>query len=262
MADGRPPGPPKKPAAAYPKRAQPRPPRRGRPDDYEPSGISADPRKVAYTAPEVSQGQWRERSLTPRAVIAHPELMQALEHALAAARSPGMSLEAARAALLGAWLPVLRQVIEQAGGDGMDVYVREALKPTGARAAVILVEELRLQAERFAAADSVTQLHAEAAILLQVVRHGLAQGTARKLSFSALERELEGRLEISDFLDIFFQTTPSLQRRSTELEAHVETFRQQLRAMPGQQPGGIYWNFARFKSEKALIDAELKRRSG
>lgn len=261
MADGRPPGPPKKPAPAYPVRGQPTFPRRGHPDDYEHSGITADPRKVAQVAPEVSQGLWRERSVTPRAVMARTDLVDALQYALEATKKPGAVLEEARAATFAAWLPVLRQVIEQAGGDGLDIYVREALKPTGARAVNPLIEELRVQGARLAAAESLTQFQAEANLAMQVVRRTLSDPRPQKLSFSALERELEGRLEIADFLDLFFQTTPQLERRAKELEANVETFRQQLRASPGRQPGGIYWNFARFKSEKALVEAELKNRS-
>ena len=91
----------------------------------------SDLKKAAEAAPEVSQGAWRERVFTPRAVMSREEvkagLQSSLRVALASVNQPRVAMEKVRPA----WLPLLRQALEQAGGDGIDAWLQTLFSPPG-----------------------------------------------------------------------------------------------------------------------------------
>ena len=82
----------------------------------------------------------------------------------------------------------------------------------------------------------------------------------RKLSFKALERELEGKLEVDELLLVAVSDDGELTRRLKEIGGTMESLRDQLKKRPGKQPDGMFSNFVRLKAEVRVLDAELRRR--
>lgn len=215
--------------------------------------------QATAAAPEVSQGAWRERAFTPRGVMAPADMLAALEEGLALqttapAPNPHLALEA----LLEGWLPVLRQAVEQAGGDGLDAWLQALLKPPPKAAFSPLFGELGLAVDAMRGAASVLQVVEGGRVVVTAVSK--ATQSPKRVSFKVLERELEGKLEVHELLRIRFATPDQIHDRLLELQGTMESLRLQLKSMPGAKPDGMYSNFARLKAETRVLSAELKRR--
>lgn len=216
---------------------------------------------TAEAAPEVSQGAWRERVFTPRAVMSKDEIFLALESSLRVALGSANHPRVAFDAVKKAWLPTLRQAMEQAGGDGIDAWLQTALKPPGRRPMDPLLGELALAMERMRGTRDLAQFEEECLKAVELVRKVLNFDKPRKLSFKQMERELEGKLEVDDLLVVHFASEDELSRRLQEIGNTMGQLRDQIRSRPGNQPDGMYSNFVRLKYELKVIDAELKRRA-
>lgn len=216
--------------------------------------------RVPEVAPEVSRGAWRERVFTPRAVLSREEIAQALEAALRAAIAVPGPLAAAQVELRGAWMPVLRQALEQAGGDGLDCWLLGALKPPGRSPHDTLWRELVQALSSLADAPGRPELETSGRAVIALVQQALLVDRPKKLSFKQLERELEGKLEVDELLCIGTAGTAVLERRLEELGATLEQLRDQIKTRPGAKPDGMYSNFSRLKVEARVLAAELKRR--
>lgn len=214
-----------------------------------------DAKNTAEAAPEVSQGAWRERVFTPRGVMERHEVKAGLESALRAVLGAGVEQ------LVAAWLPFLRQAIEQAGGDGIDVWLLTLFSPPGRPAKQPLFVEL---AEAMRGLHQASTLAAREAQALQTIeRIDAVLGTSPvKLSFKQMEKQLEGKLEVDELLTIFSGTDEVLARRSAELAGTMEQLREEIRTLPGKQPDGMYSNFVRLKTELRVLEAERLRRVG
>jgi hypothetical protein len=226
-------------------------------------GLVLDPRKPTHaeqgTAPEVSQGLWRERSTTPRALLPRDALIAELKEAIENARPTDEPFPKVKTAVITAWAPLWRQVIEQAGGDGLDALVSQLRGKHPEQAKNPLLGQLMSRAKKLGEAttlEAFTPLAEEAIAFIEK-----ALDKADRLSLKRLEVDLEGRLELLDFLGMFFSTDEQMKKRIDEMGLSLEGLRAQLRSMPGAQPGGIFWNFGRLKLEKQIWEAELKRRA-
>jgi hypothetical protein len=225
------------------------------------TGIGGPAKPVGTeTAPEVSQGAWRERAFTPRGVMPKADvragLETALRHALSQANHPRVAWEELRQA----WLPLLRQALEQAGGDGLDAWLERSLKGATRVATVPLFEQLSEGMTRLRAARELAGLEEDALKLIELVFRALDAPMPRRLSFKQMERELEGKLEVDELLQVRFGDDAELRRRLAELGSTMESLREQIKRLPGKQPGGMYANFVRLKAEVRVLDAELRRR--
>lgn len=221
----------------------------------------SDIKKAAEAAPEVSQGAWRERVFTPRAVMSRDEvklgLQSSLRVALGTVNHPRVALDKVRMA----WLPLLRQALEQAGGDGIDAWLTGLFAPPGHDAKQAFFDNLSAALGRMRAAKDLAGFEEEA--LKSVEQIDAALGTTPvKLSFKQMERQLEGKLEVDELLGIRSGADDDLNRRLTEIGNTMGQLRDQIRKMPGKQPDGMYANFVRLKAELRVLDAELKRRAG
>jgi len=221
----------------------------------------SDIKKAAEAAPEVSQGAWRERVFTPRAVMSRDEvklgLQSALRVALGTVNHPRVALDKVRMA----WLPLLRQALEQAGGDGIDAWLIGLFAPPGKDAKQAFFDNLSEALGRMRTAKDLAGF--EEAALKSVEQVDAALGsTPVKLSFKQMERQLEGKLEVDELLGIRSGGDDDLNRRLTEIGNTMGQLRDQIRKMPGKQPDGMYANFVRLKAELRVLDAELKRRAG
>jgi hypothetical protein len=96
--------------------------------------------------------------------------------------------------------------------------------------------------------------------VIATVQRVLGFEKPRKLSFKALERELEGKLEVDELLLIAVSDDSELTRRLKEIGGTMESLRDQLKKRPGKQPDGMFSNFVRLKAEVRVLDAELRRR--
>lgn len=214
----------------------------------------------AEAAPEASQGRWRERAFTPRGVMPPEEVLKGLEAALrvslASVSHPKVAFDEVRTA----WLPFLRQAMEQAGGDGLDAWLQSMLHPPARSPADRLLLDLTAAVGRMRAAVNLVAFEEEALQAIGVVRAGLHAAAPRKLSFKQLEKELEGKLEVDELMLVLFSDPAELGRRVQEIASSLDSLRAQIRRMPGKQPDGMYSNFARLKAAFRVIDAELKRR--
>lgn len=221
----------------------------------------SDIKKAAETAPEVSQGAWRERVFTPRAVMSREEVKQGLQASLRVAMGtvnhPKVALDKVRQA----WLPLLRQALEQAGGDGIDAWLQALFSPPGRHARQPFFGELSEALARMRAAKDLAGFEEEALKSVEQVDAALG-ATPVKLSFKQMERQLEGKLEVDELLGIRSGAEEELTRRLTEIGNTMGQLRDQIRKMPGKQPDGMYANFVRLKAELRVLDAELKRRAG
>lgn len=222
-----------------------------RKDSYKES--SSRPKEVATeAAPEVSQGAWRERAFVPRGVMSAEAVAAGLEQALVlASQKP---LGDAPSALLKEWLPLLRQAIEQAGGDGLDAWLLRALKPPGRPANTPFFDALVAAFEPVRAAADAAAFLAAGRALIAVVQAAMAE--KKRVSFKVLERQLDGKLEVDELLGVRLMTGPELAARAAEVAATMENLALQARALPGSRPDGIYSNHARLKAELRVLQAE------
>lgn len=221
----------------------------------------SDLKKAAEAAPEVSQGAWRERVFTPRAVMSREEvkagLSSALRVALGSVNQPRVAMEKLRPA----WLPLLRQALEQAGGDGIDAWLMTLFSPPGKVAKTPLFDELSEALLRMRNAKDLAGFEEDALKTIELVDAALGNAPT-KLSFKQTERQLEGKVEVDELLGIRAGAEEDLTRRLTEIGNTMTQLRDQIRTMPGKQPDGMYSNFARLKAELRVLDSELKRRAG
>ena len=217
-------------------------------------------KKAAEAAPEVSQGAWRERVFTPRAVMSREDLkaglLASLRVALASVNGPRVAFEKLRPA----WLPLFRQALEQAGGDGIDVWLGGLFSPPGRAPKQALFTGLAEALGRLRAGRDLSAFEEEALKAVELVDAALASAPV-KLSFKQMERQLEGKLEVDELLSVRGAPDDELHRRVGEIGGAMEKLRDEIRKMPGRQPDGMYANFVRLKAELRVIDAELKRRS-
>jgi hypothetical protein len=228
------------------------------------SGETTSPGSPSFTgvAPEVRQSRWHDRSAAPRGVLPAEAVLKGLDEALQKAARDKAPVGPVREQLKADWLPLLRQVVEQAGGDGMDAYVTQLLSPPGRKAVTPLVDALAAGMERLEAATDAGTLHAGAQELRALVARTLEDPAPRPISLELQERELDGRVDVDTLLSIRFASAAELTTRRARAEKTLEDLRQQMRAMPGVQPDGLFSNFARAKVEKRVMDAEARRRGG
>lgn len=235
-------------------------------DAFEDSKVHTDVKRRilaqnAPTAPEVSQGPWRERAFVPRSTMASEEIKSGIANALkVAAMHPGAKVDKARSALKLELMPLMRQAVEQAGGDGIDAWLSQIIQPPGKKAKDPLISELAARMERLNKAPDVRQLLLAAQELFKSLSARISQPNAPKLSLKVLEQELEGKIEVDAILQILFSTDEELTSRVQYVDASLDQLRQQLRGMGGMQPESLMWNFSRMKVEKRVVEAELKRR--
>jgi hypothetical protein len=210
------------------------------------------------TAPEVSQGAWRERAFIPRATMSRDEMLHALGSLVDGAKGRVGSVAPVFELLRTEWLPVLRQAMEQAGGDGIDAWLLTVLKPPGRAATAPLLSDLIEAFGRMRKATAVDALLTHARSVVEAVDR--ATQKPKRVSFKQMERELEGKVEIHELLKILFSDDEELVSRLEEIGNTMETIRGQLKSMPGAKPDGMYSNFTRLKAEARVLSAELSRR--
>lgn len=224
-------------------------------------GTGSQKAVTASAAPEASQGRWRERVFTPRGTMTGDEILDALEAALRqsveGANHPRVAFEALRVG----WRATLRQALEQAGGDGIDAWLLQLLKPPGRRAVDPLFDALAAAFARLRDARDLAGFEEEGLKAMEAVRRAVFSESKRKLSFKQLERDLEGKLEVDELLLVRLASEDELTRRLREIGNTMEHLRDQLKSRPGQQPDGMFSNFVRLKTELRVLDAELKARA-
>lgn len=228
------------------------------------SGETTSPGSPSFTgvAPEVRQSRWHDRSAAPRGVLPAEAVLKGLDEALQKAGQAKAAVGPVREQLKVDWLPLLRQVVEQAGGDGMDAYVTQLLSPPGRQAVTPLVDALAAGMERLEAATDAESLRVGAQALRALVARTLEDAAPRPISLELQERSLDGRVDVDTLLSIRFASSAELATRRTRAEKTLEDLRQQMRALQGVQPDGLFSNFARVKVEKRVMDAEARRRGG
>ncbi|MFZ5441733.1 MAG: hypothetical protein ACOZQL_17150 [Myxococcota bacterium] len=220
----------------------------------------SDVKRAAEAAPEVSQGAWRERVFTPRAIMSRDEVKQALQAALRVVLGTANHPRLATEGLRPGWYPVLRQALEQGGGDCIDAWLNALFAPPARPPKQGLLDELAAAIGRMRDAKDLAKFEEEALKTIEFVDATLASAPV-KLSFKVMERQLEGKLEVDELLGIRVATDDALNARLQEIGATMGQLRDQIRAMPGKQPDGMYANFVRLKHELKVLDAELKRRA-
>lgn len=211
-----------------------------------PSGLQ---KAVQEAAPEASQGPWRETAYQPRGVLSDEDVVGQLTAGLAGA---GGAFEPLREA----WWPALRQAVEKAGGDGIDVWIEGLLRPPAQQPQQGLFNAL---GDALIALATSSNFEADAQAVIALVDRALA--TPAKLSFKKLEREFEGKLDVSALLSARSYTDAALDARVTEIGPAMEELRGLLRAGPGSG-GGIFASFTRLKFEVKLLNLESRRRKG
>lgn len=234
----------------------------------QPSGVVIDPRRQVtgtgrnpmLMAQEVSQGPWRERAFIPRGVVPREQIVSSMDQALQIAAMQKGNLERVRAALRAELMPLLRQVIEQAGGDGFDTWVARLVAPPGKPGKDNLLWVIAQHMERFNRAPDQEALLAEAKKLLQTVKKAFAVPGLKRLSLKLLEEELEGRIEVDAMLSILFLGDEDLEKRKQQVDRTLDSMRLQMRGMGGT-PEGLMSNFSRLKVEKRVVEAEQQRRT-
>jgi len=215
---------------------------------------------VQQSAQEVSTGPWRERAFVPRGVMPAAQVLTRLNEIVAVAEMhPGTRAERARTGIRAEFLPLLRQAVEQAAGDGLDAWLAGLLKPPAepARNGMLMEVAAAMQAVN-AARTNAAALEAARALMALAGRH-LQAPDAAKLSLKVLEKELEGRLEVDALLQLLFATKAELTAQADHVEKAIDRLREELRQAVAQ-PAGLMWNFSRLKAERRVILAELKRR--
>ncbi|WNG44777.1 hypothetical protein F0U60_12275 [Archangium minus] len=228
------------------------------------NGETTSPGSPAFTgvAPEVRQNRWHERSAAPRGVLPAEAVLKSLDEALQKAARSKEPMKATREQLKADLLPLLRQVVEQMGGDGLDAYVTQLLSPPGRKAMTPLVDDLSAGMERLNTVPDMPSLLTVARELQAVVARALGEPAPRAISLDLQERELDGRVDVDMLLSIRFASNAELSERRSQAGKTLEDLRQQMRALSGMQPGGLFSGFARVKVEKRVMDAEARRRGG
>lgn len=222
---------------------------------------ASDIKRAAEAAPEVSQGAWRERVFTPRAIMSREEVKQGLQASLRTLLGSANHPRTAMDALRPAWLPLLRQALEQAGGDGIDAWLKALFTPPALGAKQPLFASLSEALLRMRLSRDLAGFEEEALKTVELV-DGALGNTPVKLSFKQMEKQLEGKLEVDELLAVRAGADDDLNRRLEEIGGTMGQLRDQIRKMPGKQPDGMYANFVRLKTELKVLDGELKRRSG
>ncbi len=213
-------------------------------------------------AAEVSQGAWRERAFTPRGVMSAEEIVKGMTETLGAVRTKQGPKTLMLAKVRDEWLQLLRQAVEQAGGDCLDTWLTAALKPGSGRAGINLVlVELYVAFEKMRAALSTEVMLEVAETCITAVKETLDAPSKRPCSFKVLERELEGKIDVDGLILLLLSSEDELTQRAKEIGSTLERLRDELKNMPGARPDGMYSNFARLKAEARVIDGELKRRA-
>lgn len=246
-----------------------------RPDDdgplsdlYQDSQIQIDPAlkaRLRTAAPEVSQGAWRERAFTPRSTLTAEEIAQGLKAALKAALigspSPSSAPDEARRELKGAWLPFVRQAVEQAGGDGVDAVVWAVIGKKAPAAKAPFVSELLRGYAAMNAADTIDAFLGEAGKVQSLIDRAVSAEHPPRLSFKALEKDLQGRIDLDEMLVLLSSTDEELSARLVEVKSSLDNLRSELKAFMGAQPNALLWNFSRLKAERLIIEGEQRRRA-
>ncbi|MGV3622444.1 MAG: hypothetical protein ACO1OB_16620 [Archangium sp.] len=217
--------------------------------------------KVAEAAPEVSQGPWRERAYQARSVMDRQELNQTLLAALRTSLSNANLPRVAFDALKPVWLPALRQAIEQAGGDGIDVWLYGLFAPPVRVPKQTLFADIAEALIRMRNARDLGKFEEEALKIVERIDTAVADPARAKISFKQMEKELEGKLEVDEVLGVRGSTDDELSRRLHEFGGSMTKLRDEIRGS-GKQPSGIFANFVRLKYELKILDLEMKRRSG
>ncbi len=227
-------------------------------DTYEGSK-SHEVRKVLAgpAAPEVS-GAWRERAFVPRGTMPKEEVLAGLEKAVEVVAMQRRA-DAARAQLRSEWMPLLRQAVEQAGGDGLDAYLEAILSPPGKGGRDRFVRELASSMQRLSSARGVPELLAAARSVIGLVREAFQTG--QRVSLRYLDKVLDGRIEVHGVLAILFSTDDELTKHLGDVDKALESLRAQLKALPGSAPQGMLSSFARLKAERRVLEAELAQRA-
>lgn len=240
-------------------------------DTFEVSKVSSrvvlDPRshgtdrlRLGAATHEATQGGWRERTFVPRGVVPREQLLLGMQQAVQIAAGQKGKLLRIRIALRAELMPLLRQAVEQAGGDGLDAWLQKLTAPTGPPAKDPFLGQLALHMQRFNAALTQPALMEEVKALTALVKKALYSPTPKRLSLRILEQEFEGRIEVDALLAILFSADGELPQRLEQLDRTLDSMRQQLRGLPGASPQGLMWNFSRLKIEKRILEAELVRR--
>jgi len=215
---------------------------------------------VQQTAQEVSTGPWRERAFVPRGVMPAEQVLTRLNDIVAVAEMhPATRAERVRTGIRAEFLPLLRQAVEQAGGDGLDAWLGGMLKPPAEPARNGMLMEVGAAVQAVNAARTNAAALEAAKALMEVTGRCLQSPDAAKLSLKVLERELEGRLDVDSLLQLLFATSAELAAQAEHVDKAIERLRQELRQAVAQ-PAGLMWNFSRLKAERRVITAELKRR--
>ncbi len=214
--------------------------------------------KDKQAAPEVSQGAWRERAFTPRAVMSRQEIADALKATVDLVKAKVGSVSPVFELVRTQWVPVLRQAVEQGGGDGIDAWLQGILKPPPRIPTTPLVGELMSGFNKMRASMTIDTLVSEARNTMKAVDRALEN--PKPLSFKQMERELEGKVEVHELLMVLFSDDEELKQRLAEISRTMDSLRAQLKSIPGHKPDGMYSNFARLKAEARVLTAELARR--
>lgn len=233
-------------------------------DDFEDSQVNTDIRRkiqAEKAAPEVSQGPWRERAFTPRGVMSREEIVKGLEQVLKmnALRAQSMKLDKVRGAMKQELLPLIRQALEQAGGDGIDAWISAITAPPGKKAKDPMLMDLAERMDKVNRGNTSKEVLLAGQELAKTTVRYLGNPKAQKLSLKGLETELEGRIDVDVIITILFTDEAELTSRLKSVDASLDQLRAQLRGMAGAGEG-LMWNFSRLKVEKRVLEAELKRR--
>ncbi|MEN9800700.1 MAG: hypothetical protein RL653_4397 [Pseudomonadota bacterium] len=217
---------------------------------------------VKQTAQEVSTGPWHERAFVPRGVVPPAQVLTRLKEIIAVAEMhPGTRAERVRTGIRAEFLPMLRQAVEQAAGDGVDAWLSSILHPPGAPARNgMLMAVVAAMQKVNAARTNAAALEAAKGLMDVSARH-LQDPSAEKLSLKVLEKELEGRVDVAALLQLLFATDAELAAQGDHVDKAIDRLRQELRQAVAQ-PAGMMWNFSRLKTERRVITAELRRRHG
>lgn len=238
-----------------------------KPDDTtlrdEPGLIDQVDQQVAAAVQrrEIVPEAWREQAVAPRAVLGPGEIVDSMARSLRVMMTSASHPRVAFEGLREAWLPALRQAIERAGGDGIDSWLAALFDPSGPQPAVSFFQELGASLRRMRQSRDVALLEEEALKSIELVRRVCQAPGPRPLSFTRMERDLEGALEVDQLLDVIASSEDGLARRLAEIGGTMEQLRDQLRSRPGNQPEGLYANFVQLKAELRVLDGELRRRA-
>lgn len=222
------------------------------------------PKKPKHTkvALEVKPSTRGDKLYVPRNVMTAPEILAGIETQITLARNAAAQnkrfdfiAENFRTGVQ----PALRQAVEQAGGDGVDAWLRQTLRPPGPPAHTPLVMALANTARAIRTATKADELLELAPQFLPTIREAFAE--PQRASLKVAEKELEGHLDVGELLEVLFASDEELASREDELNKVIEDMRQVLKAVTGGRADGSYGNWSRFKAKQRLLVAERKRRT-